>query len=484
MTATDDARRAWGDFQTPETLAAEACARLWQAGCRPAAIIEPTCGQGAFLRAGAAQFADARSILGVEINPAYLATARSSLQAPRGARLQLLEADVFGTDWPALLAPLPEPLLVLGNPPWVTTADQGRRDSDNTPARSSAGLRGLEAQTGKSNFDVAEWIVRLLLGALSGREATLAMLIKTSVARKVHAFAAEKGLPVAESWLARIDAQREFGAATSACWYVCRLSPGATPDYTLTEYASLSARTPERVTGIYGGRLVSDMRALERWRELHIDRADDSRRWRSGIKHDASAVLEFQPAESGRLVNGAGEEVELEPDVLAPLLKSSDLLHGRTRPVRRLLVTQRSLQDEPARLAVTAPLAWKYLQRNAAVLAARKSRIYRGRPEFVMFGVGPYSFAPAKVAISGFARELRFAVVGRSGGKAVVFDDVCTFLPCRTVREARRVAAALHARPAQEFLRSLIFWDAKRPVTVDVLQQLNLTALERMASRR
>jgi hypothetical protein len=37
----------------------------------------------------------------------------------------------------------------------------------------------------------------------------------------------------------------------------------------------------------------------------------------------------------------------------------------------------------------------------------------------------------------------------------------------------------LRTPAAQEFLESLIFWDAKRPVTIEIIQRLDLTALAR-----
>ena len=39
--------------------------------------------------------------------------------------------------------------------------------------------------TGKSNFDISEWMLIRLLEALQGRRATIAMLCKTATARKV-----------------------------------------------------------------------------------------------------------------------------------------------------------------------------------------------------------------------------------------------------------------------------------------------------------
>jgi hypothetical protein len=59
-----------------------------------------------------------------------------------------------------------------------------------------------------------------------------------------------------------------------------------------------------------------------------------------------------------------------------------------------------------------------------------------------------------------------------------VLDDTCYFLSFETKEEAEHIADLLNSQTTKEFLESFIFWDAKRPITVDILQRLNLTALE------
>ena len=96
------------------------------------------------------------------------------------------------------------------------------------------------------------------------------------------------------------------------------------------------------------------------------------------------------------------------------------------------------------RIKREAPRTWDYLQSHADRLDARASSIYRNRPRFSVFGVGPYSFAPWKVAISGFYKRLDFRCVGPVEDKPVVLDDTCYFLPCRTEHDARLLAELLN----------------------------------------
>ncbi|MDE2507148.1 MAG: hypothetical protein KGM43_08060, partial [Planctomycetota bacterium] len=202
-----------------------------------------------------------------------------------------------------------------------------------------------------------------------------------------------------------------------------------------------------------------------------------ARAWRSGVKHDCSKLMELR-AEAGLYRNGFGELVELEDDCIYPMLKSSEIAReSSSEPARRMLVTQKSVGDDTSMLREVAPKTWEYLESRGALLDRRASRIYRNRPRFSVFGVGPYTFAPWKVAISGFRKSLEFVVVGPYEGRPVVVDDASYFLSCETEEEARFVADLLNSAPAREFYSAYVFWDAKRPITIELLRRLDLRAL-------
>ena len=107
----------------------------------------------------------------------------------------------------------------------------------------------------------------------------------------------------------------------------------------------------------------------------------------------------------------------------------------------------------------------------------RASSIYRNRPPFSIFGVGDYTFAPWKVAISGFYKKLAFVTVGPIKGKPVVLDDTSYFLPCQTQAQAEYLASLLNSSRAQAFYKAFVFWDTKRPITADLLRRLDLRRL-------
>ncbi len=161
------------------------------------------------------------------------------------------------------------------------------------------------------------------------------------------------------------------------------------------------------------------------------------------------------------------------------MLKSSELVQSLARPSRFMLVTQRSVGDDTAQIKTAAPKTWNYLELHARRLDARASAIYKNRPRFSVFGVGKYAFAPWKVAISGFYKQLRFRVIGPVNGKPVVFDDTCYFLPCWTEADARNLREMLQSDIATRYFGAFVFWDAKRPITAGLLGSLNLNALAR-----
>jgi len=225
-------------------------------------------------------------------------------------------------------------------------------------------------------------------------------------------------------------------------------------------------------------RLVADLEAYERLSFLY---GNGLIGWRSGVKHDCSRVFELS-RKQGTLINGLGEHVSIEADVVFPLLKSSDIFHGR-EPRKFLLVPHRSMEESPLDLERRAPLAWKYLLSHADILSRRGSSIYKKRPPFSIFGIGPYSLTAWKVAISGLYKVLRFSKIGPYDGRPVVFDDTCYLFPCNSEEERDVLYELVTSSAATEFWSSLVFWDSKRPITSGLLNVLDLVALAKKLDR-
>jgi hypothetical protein len=477
-------RVEYGDFQTPPDLAQAVCRAL--RGEKPATLIEPTCGTGAFLVAAIDRFPPLRLTLGLDINSRYVTAARRAVAGTTSsAEHQIRMGDFFQTDWPAIVAKSAEPLLILGNPPWVTNSALGVLGSSNLPPKKNlSGRSGLEGLTGKSNFDVSEWMIYRLLETVSGRRATLAMLCKTAVARRVLARAWESRLPIHSCEIRAIDALRHFGARVDACLLICRSGVGRATASDCRVFESLESQQGNGSFGWRDGRLIADVRAYDRVKHL----LGGQTRWRSGIKHDCAAVFEFRENKNGKLINGLDEAVDLEEDFLYPLIKSSDVAPARFETIshsdgsrseitRRALVPQRHVGQETDSIADRAPKTWRYLLQYAERLDRRASRVYRRQPRFSIFGVGPYTFSAWKVAVSGFYKAPQFVAVGPVRGQPVVCDDTCYFLNCTTAAKARALARLLNGPLACEFFSAFVFPDAKRPLTAEILGSLDLAAL-------
>jgi hypothetical protein len=175
--------------------------------------------------------------------------------------------------------------------------------------------------------------------------------------------------------------------------------------------------------------------------------------------------------------------VDIEPDLLFPLLKGSDLANGKVESTTRyVVVTQKFVGESTDDIQKNSPKTWKYLASHAKPLDRRKSRIYRNQPRFAIFGVGAYTFAPWKIAICGLYKTLQFRLIGEIEGKPVIFDDTVYFLSFADEQQARKIYQLLLSPPATKFLSSMIFWDEKRPIKAGILNRLDLRRLEAMAS--
>lgn len=468
-----DARKRrieFGDFQTPDTLALEICRRLVALGIRPDAVVEPTCGVGAFVVAATKAFPNAREIVGFEINETYLETLRGQLaSSPDGGRVRIDQADFFAKDWREELARIHGQVLVIGNFPWVTNAAQGIIGGSNLPEKSNfLGHNGFDAISGKANFDISEWMLLEVLRWMKGREGDVAMLVKTAVARKILAHAARQGAAIREAFVFGIDAKKEFGASVDASLLVMRLSGEVAICHDYTVFDDLASIHGRRV-GHRMGLTVGDLDSFEANRYLV---GESPQKWRSGVKHDASGVMEFTLTAEG-LENGLGEVVDIESDYLFPLLKGSDVGSGKGWRGKYTLVTQRRVGEPTDPIREAAPKTWAYLERHAVQLDGRGSTIYAKNPRFSIFGVGDYAFRPWRIAICGLYKYLRFRLVGPMDGKPVMFDDTVYYVSFDCEEDARRAFEKLTSASALALLSSLVFWDEKRPIKTGILNVLD-----------
>src|SRR5258707_7611362 len=114
------AKKEYGDFQTPLSLARRVAALIRQKGNHFGTIIEPACGVGAFLEAAAERFGTSPTYLGFDVNPDYVEAARVALARIGPPNGTVQQHDFYTIDWKQFLSEQAGPVLIIGNPPWIT----------------------------------------------------------------------------------------------------------------------------------------------------------------------------------------------------------------------------------------------------------------------------------------------------------------------------------------------------------------------------
>lgn len=471
-------RAEYGDFQTNTRLAGQVCSLLKSRGVAPETVIEPTFGKGSFVLAALQTFDSIREIVGVEIYKPYIWQTKFDVLAhffanpdrPRPV-IRLLHGDVFGVDFKKMVGQARN-VLVLGNPPWVTNAMLSSLESDNLPTKSNfKKLGGLDAMTGKGNFDIAESITLALLRTFHRTDGHIAFLVKNTVVKNLLFDQRQNQFALSEIEKHNINAPEEFGAAVDASLFLARFN--SQPSFVCRQF-DFYRQKPENEFGWSGDKFVSNLRNYQIFKYLDGKCPFE---WRQGLKHDCSKIMEFE-RENSHFRNGKGEVFSVEEDLVFGLLKSSDLkpsVLGRSR--KNTLVTQRKIGQDTRFIETNHPQTWAYLTANTAEFANRKSSIYVGKPAFSIFGVGDYSFAPFKVAISGMYKNLRFSLVLPADGKPLMLDDTCYFIGFERLADAVFSFLLLNSPEAQHFLESLVFWDSKRAITKDLLMRIDFGRL-------
>jgi hypothetical protein len=199
--------------------------------------------------------------------------------------------------------------------------------------------------------------------------------------------------------------------------------------------------------------------------------------WRQGIKHDCSSIMDLEKV-NGHYKNNLLEDIYLEEDLIYGFLKSSDLKNTVINNTRKhIIVTQTKVGQETSYIENIYPKTYNYLNNNLLIFQSRKSSIYKGKPQFSIFGIGDYSFKLYKVAISGFYKSCHFTLVLPQSNKPVMLDDTCYFIGFDKIEYAIYATILLNSKITEEFLKSITFIDAKRVFTKEILMRLDLLKL-------
>lgn len=462
-------KRELGDFQTPIVLADLLINILKTKKLSPKVIIEPTCGAGSILIASHHAFNPQKS-LGIEIQKSY---ADKLVQSLTVDNISILNKDFF-----ASLSNIKEfiseneKVLFVGNPPWITNSELSSLGSNNLPDKNNFdNIRGIEAITGKSNFDISEYIIKLLIDNFSDKQSVFAFLCKISVAKKIMNRLWKNNFQYKSAEIYPIDSKKYFSAAVDAClfYFDCSEKKGNSE---LVIFDSIENPVKKYTSGFYRNVYFEDLS-----KKSSVEIYGKSQFvWRNGIKHDCSKVMELTVTNKC-LKNGYNETVDIESDLVFPYLKSSDLVKNSFVERKRILVTQKFINEPIDYIQIKYPKTWTYLQEHTDDFKKRKSIIYRNKCRYSIFSVGDYTFKPYKVAISGLYKSLNFRLISPYEEKTVLLDDTCNFISFDSKEKAEFILELLQSKTALQYLNARISWEAKRPIKTEVLNSIDFEKL-------
>jgi hypothetical protein len=363
-------------------------------------------------------------------------------------------------------------ILVLGTPPWVTNSSLGSMNSENVPQKYTCkNVSGIEALTGKGNFDLGESVTLSMLKTFAESKGCFAFLIKNSVVKNIVHAQRQFRFPVAHLEMVFIDSKKEFNVSVDAGLFFAKFQEE--PGWECSVADSFEEPAKSRF-GWHDNKFVSN---IEKHEQTAFFDGQSPGTWRQGIKHDCSKVMELV-FEKGVFYNGFGEKVDIEDGLIYPLLKSSDLKKSVIENTRRfVLVPQRFVGQKTDFIQRDYPKTAAYLNKYKELFDRRKSSIYRDKQPFSIFGVGDYSFKPYKIAISGLYKQTGFSLVLPQKEKPVMLDDTCYLLGFDSDAEAVCVHYLLNHEIIQKLLDSLVFWEGKRVITKEVLMRLDYSKL-------
>ncbi len=474
-------RAEYGDFQTNEDLAKKVTLFLDNKTVNPKIIIEPTCGKGNFIVASLSTFPNIEYVFGIEIYKPYIWETKFNiiefyLNNPKDKKPQIsiIHCDVFDYDFKSLAKQFSEKeLLVIGNPPWVTNSKLGSLNSSNLPKKSNfKNHNGLDAMTGKGNFDIAEFITLKMLDLFQNIKGNLLLLVKNSVIKNIVSDQAKNKYAISDIEKHCIDSKKEFNVSVEASLFYCKLN-STTQNY-CTEYNFYNNLSPTLQFGWLDDKFVSNIDTY--FHSKNID-GECPFVWRQGLKHDCSSIMELDKV-NGHFVNGLNEAIKLEDGLVYGLLKSSDLKNTVINQTRKFtIVTQKKVGQETKYIRDEFPKTFQYLTDHQDSFNARKSSIYNNKPAFSIFGIGDYSFKPYKVAISGLYKTFHFTLILPQNEKPVMLDDTCYLIGFDKIEFAVYALILLNSEKTVQFLQSVTFADAKRTFTKDVLMRIDLLEL-------
>jgi hypothetical protein len=463
---------AWAIWLIEQSGAFEA----WLQG---ACVLDPTCGHGSFLEA----FLSLARQRGQRIRPA---------DVPRLYGIEMVGADKavflariwrnYGVHFPEENFTLSDFIvgpsrrrfdLLVGNPPWANFADLPAELKQRWSAhfiRHGLVKSRRDVLLGKSRADVASLVVKKAIDEAlcdGGRAAffvPMSMFFNSGANDRFRPYpGSDHSYRVLRLW--DFGSERIFeGVATryGAALFEKR-SPQAWPVETFAyadhQWRRAFSTASDRQSGCWqrhGKPFPAGWGDRSPRIEIHA-----AQKPRQGINTcGANEVFIFTRESDGRFRNGRGEIVELESELMHPLMhvelfKWND---SRLAESKWILVPHDTGDGRPLDAAALAsfPRSRAWLAANRHKLTSRKGTMIRERIArglwWSLLGVGPYSFSPWKVAWGALGKRRFRPVVleGRWQGNQALH----AFCPCASKADAMNLCASLRTEAVARWLES------------------------------
>lgn len=480
----------YGDFQTNIVLANKVTSLLANKNISPQIIIEPTCGKGNFILAALKQFTNAEYIIGIEIYKPYIWECKFSIidyylnqetTPTHKPKINIIHSNIFSFNFKEIATTYQNKnILILGNPPWVTNSKLGTLQSENLPEKSNLkNYSGLEALTGKSNFDIAEFITLTLIKTFQFHKGNIALLIKNTVIKNIIFNQSIKRYAISNIEKHNINSKKEFNVAVEASLFYCELNNA--PAFDCADYNFYDNTSIKPNFGWVNDKFVSDVRG---YALSHFIDGVSPLQWRQGVKHDCSAIMELIQKKE-YYYNKLNEEIILEPNLIYSFLKSSDLKNKIvTQSNRYVIIPQRKVGQSTEYIQYYFPKTYEYLNKHREKFETRKSTIYKGKPAFSIFGVGDYSFQPYKIGISALYQTFHFSLILPQNNKPIILDDTCYMLGFDKFIYAAYTFILLNSQLTTQFLKSITFNESKRFFTKEILMRIDLLSIANLIDKK
>lgn len=473
-------RREYGDFQTNKNLSDKIVHYIKSKNFEPEFILEPTCGKGNFIISCLKYNPSIKKIIGIEIYQPYAWETKFNIlkyfiinSRKIIPEIEIIHANVFDFPFDKVSNETNHlKTLIIGNPPWITNSELGTISSNNLPQKANFKKHnGFDAITGKGNFDIGEYISLIILNNFTNHDGYFSFLMKNSVLKNIIHDQAQNNYKIADIEKLTIDSKKEFNVSVDACLFLSKLNQNPQYTCTVSNFYNLEKYT---TLGWHNRIFVYSVKDYEEAKDIE---GKSQFVWRQGVKHDCSKIMELQEY-NNHYKNGINQEIHLENSLIYGLLKSSDLKGNETNSYRKqIIITQKKIGEDTNYIARSFPLTYEYLKKNKNWFDKRKSSIYKGKPSFSIFGIGDYSFAPYKLAISGLYKTSHFTLVLPLDNKPLMLDDTCYFIGFDKYENAKIAYLLLNHEHTRKFLNSITFYDSKRPITKDVLMRIDFNKL-------